>query len=107
MRCVPLQGQIYIKTESRDIIYNISRGFDKVTLVGSGHEPNEYFEREPSVADALDVEEGDVRVGLRLVKGPGGGVVRRVHSDVEDHRNAHVGVRLEAERQDRHADEEH
>ena len=70
------------------------------------NEPGEDFDGEPGVADALDVEEGVVGVGLRLVQRPGRGIGRRLHRDVADHRHPHVRMRLEAKRQDRYADEE-
>ena len=76
-------------------------------LVGTGDEAREDLDGEPGVADALDVEEGVVGVGLRLVQRPRRRVVRRLHRHVADHRHAHVRVRLQAERQDRDADEEH
>lgn len=63
--------------------------------------------REPGVAHALDVEEGDVRVRLRLVQHPGGAAVGRANGEVFDDRHTHVRVRLKAKRQNRHADEEH
>ena len=73
---------------------------------GKMNEPGEDFDGEPGVADALDVEEGVVGVGLRLVQRPGRGIGRRLHRDVADHRHPHVRMRLEAKRQDRYADEE-
>jgi hypothetical protein len=48
-----------------------------------------------------------VGIGLRLVQCPGRRVERRVHRQVADHRNSHVRMRFQAERQDGNADEEH
>ena len=46
-------------------------------------------------------------VCLIFVQGPAQCLVGRLDSDVPDHRDTHVRVRLEAERHDRHHDEKH
>lgn len=62
----------------------------------------------PCVAEALDVKECLVRFRLGFLERPQYGAVGRlVDGAVHDHRHPHVGVRLQAERHDRHADEEH
>lgn len=55
------------------------------------------FERKPSVADTLDVEERDVGVRLRFVQHPGRVLARRLDRNVPDVRHPHVRVRLQAE----------
>ena len=71
-------------------------------------ETNDDLEREPRITDALDIKERLVRLRLFLGERPDG-VVRSVakrNCDVGDDGNAHVWVRLEAEGQDGHDDEE-
>lgn len=104
--CELLKHQIYVEAESGDRVDDVDGRLDEFPLVGRRDEPDEELEREPGVADALDVEEGLVGVGLSLVQCPRRSVVRSVDGDVPDDGNAHVRVSLQAERQDRHADEE-
>lgn len=56
------------------------------------------LDREPCVAHALDVEEGNVRIRLRLVQHPRGTSVRCAHGEILDERHSHVRVRLKAKR---------
>jgi len=81
----------------------------------------EQFEREPAVADALDVEEGVVWNRSSFVEQPGRRRAHRhvaavattahVHAGRQTHvayrRHAHVGMSFETERQDRDDDEQH
>ena len=69
--------------------------------------PYNYLDGEPGVTDTLNVEEGLVGVGAVLVQGPRGNIGTGVHRDVADHGDAHVRVRLEAEREDGYADVEY
>lgn len=102
-----LQGQVDEERQGGHVVDDVDRGPDEEELVGAGDEAHQDLDREPRVADGLDVEEGLVGVGLRLVQRPGRGVERRVHRQVADHRHPHVRMRFQAERQDRNADEEH
>ena len=87
-------------------------------------EADDDLEGEPDVTDALDVEEGRVRVPALLFHRPRGGtcrprlvaggrheaagvVVVDVEGDVAQHGDSQTVVRLETERQDRRNDEEH
>ena len=102
-----LQGQIDEEGERRDVVDDVDRGAHEQELVRTGDEAHQDLDREPRVADGLDVEEGLVGVRLRLVQRPRRWVGRRVHRHVPDHRHSHVRVRFQTERQDRDADEEH
>lgn len=102
-----LQYQVDVERQRGDVVDDVHRRLDELTLVRRGDEPHQDLEREPCVAHALDVEERLVRIRLRLVQHPGGRVVRSVHRDVLDDRHPHVRVRFQAKRQDRHAYEEH
>jgi len=102
-----LQRQVDVEAQRGYVVDDVHGRLDELALVRRRDEPHQYLEREPRVAHALDVEERLVRVRLRLVQHPRGRVVRRAHRDVLDDRHAHVRVRLQAERQDRHAYEEH
>ena len=84
--------------------------------------PDKDLDGEPSVADALNVEESVVGIGAVLVQGPVGGVPPGRHSDVPGatklvkgdfrefsmflpyHRDPHIRVGFEAEGQDGNAD---
>ena len=83
--------------------------------------PDKDLNGEPGVANALNVEEGVVSIGAVLVQRPvrhissaraDGGIpgeeesLRLEHLPSPDHRDSHVGVGLQAEREDRDADEE-
>ena len=68
--------------------------------------PDKYLDGEPSIADTLYEEESIVSIGAVLVQGPGGQVPPRPDGDVPDHRDPHVRVGLQAERQDGDANEE-
>ncbi|GIY22315.1 hypothetical protein CDAR_375151 [Caerostris darwini] len=62
----------------------------------------------PRIADALHVEERFVGLRLRLVQRPEGRPVGwLVDGPVHDDGHPHVGVRLQTEGDDGHADEEH
>ena len=74
--------------------------------VGTGEEPDEKLEGEPSIADTLNIEEGIVSIGPVLVQGPGRGVVGGLDSQVVDDGDPHVRVGLQAEGQDGDADKE-
>lgn len=65
-----LKHQVDVKTECRHVVYNVNGRLDEFPLVGRRNEPDEELEREPGVADTLDVEESLVGVGLRLIQCP-------------------------------------
>ena len=73
-------------------------------------EPDGQLEGEPRVADALDVEERQRRVGGALVQQPRSGVtavrIGAGHRDVDDDRNAQVRVCFQAEDTDGDENEE-
>ena len=91
------QDEIYIKAEGGDVVYDVDGRFDEVALVRARDEADEEFECEPSVAEALDVEEGDMSIGHVFVQSPGPGAVRSVDRDVSNDGDPHVGMCLEAE----------
>ena len=65
-----LQGQIDEEGERRDVVDDVDRGAHEQELVRTGDEAHQDLDREPRVADGLDVEEGLVGVRLRLVQRP-------------------------------------
>lgn len=65
-----LQAEINVETHRSDIVYDVDASFDELALVRACNETHENFEREPRVTDALDVEECNVCVRVRLVDGP-------------------------------------
>lgn len=101
-----LQRQVDEEGEGGDVVDDVDRGADEEELVGAGDEAHQDLDGEPRVANGFDVEEGLVRVRLRLVQRPGRRVGRRVDGDVAYDGHPHVGVCFQAERQDRDADEE-
>ena len=116
------EQKVEVEGERRHEVDDVDRSAEKAQSAGTDNEPNEQFEREPAVADALDVEEGIVRDRSTLAEQPGR---RGTHShvaaavagasdfnagrqrDVLDRRHSHVGVSFEAEGQDRDDYEEH
>ena len=107
MRGELLQCQIDEKGECRHVVDNVDRGAYKEELVGTRDETHHNLDSEPRVADGFDVEEGLVSVRLRLVQNPRSWIVCRENGQIADDRYAHVGVRFQAKRQDRNADEEY
>jgi len=104
-----------LSTDWRD--RNIDRFSDEGCLVVRHDEANDDLEREPGVADALDVEEGRVSLLPLFFQAPrrrpccrgglvGCGVVN-VQRDVAQYRHSHAVVCLETERQDRRDYKEH
>lgn len=67
----------------------------------------QYFKGKPGIAHTFDIEEGYVRIGLRFVQKPAITSIRSFHCNVPDDGHPHIGMGLQAERQDRNADEEH
>ena len=102
-----LQDHVHVEAERGDVVDDVDARPDEVALARRRHEPHHDLEREPRVADALDVEEGDVRVRLRLVQHPRRRVGRRADGEVADHGHSHVRVRLQTERDDTRDNEEH
>ena len=94
---------------------------DEGGLVVRHDEANDDLEREPGVADALDVEERRDRIPPLFLQLPAGGaagsrlvdpegavvVVVDVEGDVAKDRHSHAVVSLETERHDRRDYEEH
>lgn len=68
---------------------------------------HQYLECKPGIADAFNVEEGNVRIGHRLIQKPGVATVRRLHSDIVHNGYTHIRMGFQAEGQDRNADEEY
>ena len=101
------QHQVDVEAGRRYVVDDVDGGVDELALVGGGDEPHEDLESEPRVADALDVEEGDVGLGLRLLDGERGSVGRRVHDELLYYGDFHVRVGFQAEGEYGDADEEH
>lgn len=101
------QHEVQIEGEGGDYVYNIHRRPHKVQFARGHHEADDDFESKPSVTGALDVEKGFVWLGFFLCQPPVyravGHRLRGVHQD----RHSHLGVSLEAERQDGNGDEKH
>lgn len=107
MRGVFLQGEIDVEGQRGCEVYYIDSAAHEVQFSGTGHEAACDLECEPGVAGALDEEESLVRIGQRLVQRPGERASSGVEDgDVADDGHPHVGMRLQAEGQDGHADEE-
>ena len=100
------KAQVNVETEGGDEVNDVDGASDKVENVGTGEEPDEKLEGEPSIADTLNIEEGIVSIGPVLVQGPGRGVVGGLDSQVVDDGDPHVGVGLQAEGEYGGADEE-
>ena len=103
------EQEIEVKTQRSDEVYDIDWGAHELQLVVRHYEPNNDFKGEPSVTGALYVEKGLVRFCPNLLQCPGFGAVDIPfrHGNVLYHWYPHVGVRLEAERQDGDDDEKH
>ena len=120
------EQEVEVEGQRGDEVDDVDRRAEERQLVGADDQSDEQLEREPAVAGALDVEERLVRVRALLVEQPprrraqrhvpaGEAVAGTVayhldpgrQGEVLDRRHPHVGVRLEAERQDRDDDEEH
>lgn len=67
----------------------------------------QYLKGKPGITNAFNVEEGYVRIGLCLVQKPAGSSVRSSNCHIPDNGHPHIRMGLQAERQDRDADEEH
>ncbi len=102
------EQEVQVEAQRRHEVNDVDGGAHELELVVGHDEADDDLEREPRVARALDVEEGLVRLGARLLQGPrrDGAVLAAEHGDVLDDGHAHVRVRLEAEGQDGHDDEE-
>lgn len=103
----PLQDHVHVEAERGNVVDDVDARLDEVALARRGHEPHHDLESEPRVADALDVEEGNVRVRLRFVQHPRRRVVRSADGEVFDHGHSHVRVCLQAERDDTCDNEKH
>ena len=93
--------------QRRDDVNDVHRSTDEVQTRRTDNHSNENLERKPRVADRFHVEEGLVRLGRFVDQLPSSLIGRHLLSLVGDHRNAQVGMCLEAERQDRHNNEEY
>ena len=97
-----LEHHVAVEAERGDKIDPVEGRLEKTTDGGSDGEPNEDLEREPHVANEFDIKEGVVRERLKLVERPVSGVVIFVSdSHVANHRHSKVGMRFQAERQNR------
>lgn len=85
-----LEGQVNVEAKCGDVVDDIDRRFDKFTFVGTGDESHEDLKGEPRVTDALDVEEGDMCVRVRLIYCPICAVCCRFHWDVLYYWYSHV-----------------
>ena len=68
----------------------VKHTFDESQFAWRWGEPSQNLNGEPGIANALDVEEGLVWIGLCLVQDPGEGVVRCLHCYILDRRNSHI-----------------
>lgn len=57
-----LQGQIDVKAECGDIVDDVDRRFNEITLIGRRYEPNNNLKREPCVAHTFYVKESVVGI---------------------------------------------
>lgn len=114
MWCKPLEGQIYVERERCGKVYQVNSSARELAFFGTGDESDCDFKSEPSVAHALYIKEHVVRVRVSFVQSPS--VVlswwvvtwrRGAYGDIFYDRHAHVGVSLEAKRQDGDTNEEH
>ena len=101
------QHEVQIEGEGGDYVYNIHRRPHKVQFARGHHEADDDFESKPSVTGALDVEKGFVWLGLFLCQPPVYRAVEHRLRGVHQDRHSHLGVSLEAERQDGNGDEKH
>lgn len=101
-----LEDQIDEEAECSDVVDDVDGGPNEEELVRAGDEAHDDLDGEPRVAHGFDVKEGLMGVGLRLVQRPSRRVGRRLHRNIPDHRNSHVRMCFQAERQDRDADKE-
>lgn len=66
-----------------------------------------YFQREPGVTYALDIEEGYVSISLRFVQHPWHTTIGGTHRQVFYHRNTHVRMSFKAKWQNGYTNEEY
>ena len=64
------EQEVEVEGQRGDEVDDVDRGADESQLAGTDDEPDQDLEREPGVTDALDVEEGVVRVGPLLIEHP-------------------------------------
>ena len=67
---VVCEQEVKIERQRGDEVDDVNRRPNERQLAGTDDEPYENLEREPCVADALDVEESIVGVGASLVQHP-------------------------------------
>ena len=101
------EQEVEVKRERGHDVDDVDGRLEEVELVGGDDEADDDLEGEPGVAGALDVEERVVRLRALLLESPGDVAVGGAGRRVAQHRHAHLGVRLETERQDGDHDEEH
>lgn len=104
---VLLENQIDVEAHCGYVVDDVDRGLDEFALVRGRYESDEDLQSKPRVADAFDVEEGDVCVRLHFVQSPALGLVCGRHCVVPDHRHSHVWMRFQTERYYGHAYEEY
>ena len=107
------EQEVEVERQRGDKVDDVDRCPNERQLAGTDHKADEYLERKPCVADALDVEESVVRIRAPLVQQPrrctvrpDGGRRQRYgaagemrNRDVLDRRNAHARMRLDTERE--------
>lgn len=113
----PRQQEVQVEGQRRHEVDYVHRSSDEIQPAWAYHEPRDQLEREPGVACTLEEEEGGMGFGASLTQHPlrrpiddlrGVRVVasaasrRGVANDSDPHRR----VRLEAEGEDGHEDEE-
>ena len=95
----PAREEVEIEGERGDEVDDVDRGPDEDQLARAHGEPDEQFEAEPGVADALDVEEGDVSFGRALFQhrgsNDGGGRRRRWCGVVGERQGGDGGVGID------------
>ena len=99
---LPLQStreEVEIEGERGDEVDDVDRSSDEDQLARAHGEPDEQFKAEPGVADALDVEEGDVSFGRALFQhrgsNDGGGRRRRWCGVVGERQGGDGGVGID------------
>lgn len=65
------------------------------------------LDREPRVADTLDVKEEHVRISFLLVDEPTRSILVGCDGDIADYRNSHIRMGFQTERNNRYTNEEH
>jgi len=87
------EQKVEVERQRGDEVDDVDRGADESQFARTHDEPDHDLEREPGVADALDVEERVVGVGAFLVQHPGGRRASVGPNDVRRRRQRRQGGR--------------